>query len=228
MVAFGSRRERDLSPLTSSCSRVSVSSSVNKVTEDEVSEPSSKRLKTNLTLSQRHAVLHCCLKNLEHDKPKHGTFEAAAKKFHCCGRAIAVIWRRCEDTTSKDLPGGDISSNISSKSGRKAELSVDELSKLIRAVPHEGRQTLCDLAAVTKIPETTLERHLKKGLFKKFNSHVKPVLMPSNKIACVNFCLSHMDEITGVLDSMHQTVHIDEKWFHTRKKQQQIHPTKDK
>ena len=112
------------------------------MTEDEVSEPSSKRLKTNLTLSQRHAVLRCCLKNPQDNKPKHGKFEAANKKFNCCGRAVAVIWKRHEDTVSEDLLGRDITSKMEHKSGRKAEHTTEELLKLSSAVPFKERHTL--------------------------------------------------------------------------------------
>ena len=78
------------------------------------------------------------------------------------------------------------------------------------------------------ISKTTLEHCLKKGLFKKFNSCVKPVLMSSNRITCVNFCHAHVDETTGVFDSMCQTTHVDEKWFCMRKQQQRMHPTEGK
>ena len=107
--------------------------------ENEVSKSSSKNLKTNLASSQMHAVLHCCLKNLQDDKPKHGTFKAAWKKFKCCRRTVAVTWKRCEDGMSTDPQGGNITAKTEGKSGHKAGHLVEELSKLIRAVPSKAR-----------------------------------------------------------------------------------------
>ena len=87
------------------------------------------------------------------NKPKHGKFEAANKKFNCCGRAVAVIWKRHEDTVSEDLPGGDITSEMEHKSGRKAEHTTEGISKLISAAPFKDGQTLWDLGVCMSVPE---------------------------------------------------------------------------
>jgi hypothetical protein len=62
----------------------------------------------------------------------------------------------------------------------------------------------------------------KRGCIKRHTSAIKPYLTEANKIERLKFCLSMLDSSTMPHDptykTMHNIVHIDEKWFYMTKK----------
>ena len=152
-------------------------------TASSSSTESTKR-KRNLTVHERHGVLHYLLQNLnENDEPKYGLLKKAA-------------------TVSDELPAGDISIDIKGNSRRKMRFTQEEIESRLSTIPHCKRGTMADLEAKMKIPQTTLWRYLKAGVFKKFNCKIKPVLKPSHRIARVNFIHSYLDEVLYFLSAL--------------------------
>ena len=77
------------------------------------------------------------------------------------------------------------------------------------------------------VPYMTLSRYFKRGMIKKFNIRIKPILYESRKIHPCNHCLSYIDEETGKFDPMHNTVHVNEKWFFMTRKNVRVYLTPD-
>ncbi|OWZ00198.1 hypothetical protein PHMEG_00028670, partial [Phytophthora megakarya] len=66
--------------------------------------------------------------------------------------------------------------------------------------------TLCVLEAASGIPRSTLQRHLKNKVLRRFISRVKPALTNDHKLQRLTWDLAQV-----------QRVHIDEKWFNMYK-----------
>ena len=89
-----------------------------------------KKRKRNLTDNERHAVLHCLLRNPnKKGEPKRGMFKEVAAKFNCEHRVTSRIWDRHKSTVSKELPAGDISADTKKNSGRRLEHSKEETER---------------------------------------------------------------------------------------------------
>ena len=171
-------------------------------TASSSSTESTKR-KRNLTVHERHSVLHYLLQNLnENGEPKYGSLKKAAAKFNCEYRVTSCIWKCYKETVSDELPAGDISTDIKGNSGRKMRFTQEEIESRLSTIPHCKCGTMANLEAKMKIPQTTLWRYLKAGVFKKFNCKIKPVLKPSHRIARVNFIHSYLDEVLYFLSAL--------------------------
>jgi hypothetical protein len=84
------------------------------------------------------------------------------------------------------------------------------------------RSTLLGLAGALGISPTPIQKYLREGVLRRHSNELKPHLKDANMKARLRFCLSMIEESTILHDpmfkSMHNVVHIDEKWFYMSKK----------
>ncbi|RHY64649.1 hypothetical protein DYB34_010214, partial [Aphanomyces astaci] len=75
--------------------------------------------------------------------------------------------------------------------GRKKVRSAEDIEKSIKSVPHFTRQTLRSMAYQSKIPKTTIIRHMSetKRLMAR-SSYVKPLLTQDNTKARLDFAMN--------------------------------------
>ncbi|RQM21490.1 hypothetical protein B5M09_011511, partial [Aphanomyces astaci] len=76
--------------------------------------------------------------------------------------------------------------------------SAIDIKMAIKAVPHEGRQTLRSTAALSGIPKTTILRHMKEphGLASR-TSQLKPLLTDDNMLERLRFAVSFVQPGLG-------------------------------
>ncbi|KAH9147051.1 hypothetical protein AeRB84_009242 [Aphanomyces euteiches] len=169
--------------------------------EDSRSQPSSVRSR-KLTADERLAVYHFLLAKSRNGKLLHGSISRAANKFGCNRAAIRRIWSQAEQSLAAGALVAD------------TKLSIYEA---VKHVELQKRQTLRTLAFHSKVPKTTLVRHIQnEARLKKRTSNLKPHLTEDNKLSRMNFALSFVGQNHSV-DSMYDTVHVDEKWFYLTK-----------
>ncbi|KAE9045940.1 hypothetical protein PR003_g1249 [Phytophthora rubi] len=63
-----------------------------------------------------------------------------------------------------------------------ARLSPDEVAERVAAVPLYQRQTLRALEAASGIPKSTLQRHCKSKVIRRYICRVKPTLSDAHKL----------------------------------------------
>ncbi|XP_042060647.1 uncharacterized protein LOC121804947 [Salvia splendens] len=72
-----------------------------------------------------------------------------------------------------------------------------------------------------EVSKTTIGRWAKNNLIRPHTNAIKPALTEANKISRMRWCLTHIqsaiDEGKLLYHAMHNTVHIDEKWFYMTK-----------
>ncbi|KAF0707394.1 hypothetical protein AaE_013625, partial [Aphanomyces astaci] len=94
--------------------------------------------------------------------------------------------------------------------------TAEEIELAVRAVPYMARQTLRSLAAHSRIPKTTLVRHMKEvKTLKAKSSYSKPLLTEDNQRLRVEHALSFLSQSSKnpIFSNMYNYVHVDEKWF---------------
>jgi hypothetical protein len=101
-------------------------------------------------------------------------------------------------------------------SGRLRKISIAELHIRVKAVPFHFRKNIRTLSFKIGIPTTTIHRALKLGLLKSSKNSNKPNLTPKNKLDCVAYCHSFVQDNSFV--DMLDRVDIDEKWFYLSQK----------
>lgn len=113
----------------------------------------------------------------------------------------------------------DVSNGRKGRCGRKGK---DDTLSQIPTVPLNRRSTLRSLARQLGVSHTTLYKKLKLPKIRRHSNRLKPSLKEKNRRERIKFCLSMLDETTLAAPrpkfiSMHNIVHIDEKWFYMTK-----------
>ena len=125
---------------------------------------------------------------------------------------IKCIWKKIK-------VGDEVCHKRTINSGRKkVELDLDKFSQ----IPFARRTTLRDLSCALSINKTSLIRLKKDGAIKRHTNAIKPFLKEENMVTRLRFCLSMIQSDSTLEDmsfkSMHNIVHIDEKWFYMTNK----------
>lgn len=102
-----------------------------------------------------------------------------------------------------------------------SEKKVIDIEK-IREIPLHKRSSLRSLAEALECTTGQLMRLIKKGVLRRHSSALKPHMTDDNMKARLRFCLSMLEESSIPFEpkfkSMHNVIHIDEKWFYVTKK----------
>ncbi|KAH9113888.1 hypothetical protein AeMF1_011989, partial [Aphanomyces euteiches] len=99
--------------------------------------------------------------------------------------------------------------------------SAEQVEQAIKSVEIQDRQILRTTAAKSGIPKTTILRHIQEdSKLRGRSSRVKPLLTLENQTWRIKHAMGYLrPELHGsqIFASMHEYVHIDEKWFHITK-----------
>ena len=176
-----------------------------------------RRQRKSMTDEQRYAAymaLHT-LNLARGGKFKRNDKKDVAQIFQVGVQHIRKIW-----TTAKEQIALGREVDVSSK--RKGRKGKDDTLSQIPTVPLNRRSTLRSLARALGVSHTTLYQKLKLHKIRRHSNRLKPSLKEKNKRERIKFCLSMLDETTLAAPrpkfiSMHNIVHIDEKWFYMTK-----------
>ncbi|XP_058756226.1 uncharacterized protein LOC131629457 [Vicia villosa] len=125
---------------------------------------------------------------------------------------IYRIWRQIIET-------GDACHKKTKNYGRKrVEIDFEK----IRDISLPKRSTFQSLAKALGIrSKSILEKYVSEGVLRKHSSALKPHMKDDNMKQCLRLCLSMLEESSiphdPIFKSMHNIVHIDEKWFYMSK-----------
>ncbi|XP_042065382.1 uncharacterized protein LOC121808885 [Salvia splendens] len=146
-----------------------------------------------------------------------GSCAEAAKKFNIHKRTAKRIWHISKHQIDRGEPvmmQGKVTGYQ-----HKDKLMLDE--DKFRNLSILERSTIRKVASKMEVSKTTIGRFLKSNQLKPHTSAIKPTLTETNKIARMKWCLSHIQPTLAegklLYHSMHNMVHIDEKWFYMTK-----------
>ncbi|KAF0706140.1 hypothetical protein AaE_014255 [Aphanomyces astaci] len=169
-----------------------------------------------LSNDERAAVYHALLSRSMNGKLPRGALSATAQLFQCHLRTVSRVWTRAQSSLRAGAMLADVSMKFKGNSGQVATRSPKDIELAIKAVSHNGRQTLRDMAAQSGIPKTTIVRHMKVNpKLKAMSSYSKPMLTDDNKVQRMKHALSFIPTLSKgtIFGNMNNFVHVDEKWF---------------
>lgn len=165
-----------------------------------------------LNNEQRKTLSQLLLQHVKNGKLKKGTREMVASLYSVSKSVVDGIWRQTKES-------GDASHRKTKNCGRK-RIELDPAK--FCDVPFSKRTSYRSLAFALNINRTSLCRLTKEGSIRRHSNPIKPSLREENKVARLKFCLSMLQSESiphdPIFKSMHDIVHIDEKWFYLTKK----------
>ena len=168
-----------------------------------------------LTEYERVACVSMMLALAKDGKLPHGIITDLSQKFQCAPRTVARLWKKA--TISKENGVIHVKEVLSNRSerGRKPLWDRTELERAVTNVPLLSRQTYRDLAEEIDVPTTTLYRiTTEEETLRRKVVYLKPSLSVDQRIARVDYCLSHEDRNNrGMFKDMYEYMMADEKWF---------------
>ncbi|KAI9124738.1 hypothetical protein K1719_004660 [Acacia pycnantha] len=164
-----------------------------------------------LSNEDRKAISYLLLSNSQGGRLRKGAARKVASMYSVSNSSIRRIWQ-------KTKVGDGACHKKTKKCGRKkVKLDLDQFLQ----VPLSKRTKLRDLSSTLNINKTSLVRLKKEGAIERHSNPIKPFLKEENMVARLQFCLTMIENgsIIGDLTykSMHNIVHLDEKWFYMTK-----------
>ncbi|XP_057779806.1 uncharacterized protein LOC130998404 [Salvia miltiorrhiza] len=179
----------------------------------------------DLSSFERVAIIEFLLEGSKNGKPSRGKITAAVQRWSCCRRTISRTWAAAKERRAN----GEVMSSMSKKIMRPRRKLVALDLQLIASLDLSKRSTIRKLACGVKCSKSTVGRWAKTGLIRAHSNAIKPDLTAPNKLLRLRFSLEALeyDRIMRSLTfkSMHNTVHIDEKWFYITKSAQRFYLT---
>ncbi|XP_042003691.1 uncharacterized protein LOC121752640 [Salvia splendens] len=154
------------------------------------------------------------LLQLSHEgKVAYGGFVKTAKAFGVSRKTVHRIWAEASNQIQLGVPVS-IQDRVR---GYKRSDRVQIDSNRVRALSFLETSTIRKLAFKLELSKSAVGRKVKAGELRPRTNAVKPLLTAANKLARMKWGLIHVQPLVhnGMLKyhTMHNVVHIDEKWF---------------
>ncbi|XP_057786111.1 uncharacterized protein LOC131003599 [Salvia miltiorrhiza] len=174
-------------------------------------------MSTNLTTQNRNQVAQFILEGSKDGKPSKGRYKEAQLKFNISRATVFRLWAAAK----KQQKNGDIIHLVSGKTTRLHAKHIELDLTLLVNMECTKRGSIRRLAQGLGASKSTVGRWVKIGKISAHTSVIKPDLTATNKLLRLRFSLQslELDRILNVIKfkDMHNTVHIDEKWFYITK-----------
>lgn len=160
--------------------------------------------------NQRKVISRILINSSKNDKLDNGVAKQVALSCSVSIDVIYRIWKQLKLTS-------DVC-HLKAKICSRKRIEID--FEKVRDVSLPKWRTLRGLAYPSGVvkSKTTLTKYLREGVLRRHSNALKPQLKDNNKKARLKFCLSMLEESSishdPVFKSMHNVVHIDEKWFY--------------
>ncbi|KAG2788180.1 hypothetical protein PC129_g9915 [Phytophthora cactorum] len=162
----------------------------------------------------RRAIINSILRVSVDGIVPRGVITAIGHQYGRHPTSISRVWDRHLRSEVAGVEDGDHISHMKGNVGRKPH-DRDELVEKIRAVPIQQRQNQRQLAEASGVSKRLVASLLRDGLLHRVTDRIKPSLTDANRIARLQFALSHLNESTMKFDEGY--VYVDEKWFNEDK-----------
>ncbi|XP_042006025.1 uncharacterized protein LOC121754786 [Salvia splendens] len=176
-----------------------------------------QRVSLTLTAQEKNLIAQFLLQRSKAGVLPRGSFTEAAKRFGIHKRTSLRIWKVSKQQMDRGEPV--IMRSRASGYQHKDKLMLDE--EKFRNLSMLERSTIRKVASKMEVSKSTIGRFIKSRQLKPHTSAIKPTLTEANKLARMKWCLSHiqltLEEGKLLYHSMHNIVHIDEKWFYMTK-----------
>ncbi|XP_057779460.1 uncharacterized protein LOC130998042 [Salvia miltiorrhiza] len=177
---------------------------------------------------QKMAVVHFLLQNSKDGKPAYGKMKEAGTKFNLGRRTVTRLWAEAKKQKQQ---GQVINLNTKRRFTPRITKRIQIDVAQIQALELCRRGTIRRLARGIQISKSIVGRWVHLGLIRAHTSALKPDLTAPNKLLRLRFSLQAIeyDRIANVLKfkTMHNVVHVDEKWFYMTKDSHRFYLTQE-
>lgn len=181
--------------------------------------------KKNLSDDERNSIAQWLLANSKDVQVLRGKMKEAVAKFNSSPRTVSRVWADAR----KQLASNQVIQLKSKKpkAQRRKRVLID--LELIQSIPLHKRATIRKLGIGLNCSKSTVWRWVKAGLIKAHTSAIRPHLSADHKLLRLKFSIEaiEFDRLQNMLKfkSMHNTVHLDEKWFFLTKESHRYYLT---
>ncbi|XP_042067311.1 uncharacterized protein LOC121810616 [Salvia splendens] len=176
-----------------------------------------QRVSLTLIAQEKNLIAQFLLQRSKAGVLPRGSFTEAAKRFGIHKRTTLRIWKVSKQQMDRWEPV--IMRSRASGYQHKDKLMLYE--EKFRNLSMLERSTIRKVASKMEVSKSTIGRFIKSRQLKPHTSAIKPTMSEANKLARMKWCLSHiqptLEEGKLLYHSMHNIVHIDEKWFYMTK-----------
>ena len=141
----------------------------------------------------------------------------AREKFNISASTCTRYWREAK----KQAAEGKTMQVINRRKDRPCSKRVHLDLTLLKSLHYTKRGSIRTLAVGLSCTKSTVGRWVKSGLIRSHTSAIRPDLTGPNKLLRMRFTLEalELDRILKTIKfkDMHNTIHIDEKWFYITK-----------
>lgn len=171
----------------------------------------------DITVDQKNLIAQFLLQCTNKGELPYGSKQKAATAFGVSHTTVRRIWAAAMEQVAKGEP-------IQFKSNKKGKqhadlLQIDEAKVISLSVLE--RTSIRKMASKLEVSKSLVGVWIKQGKLRPHTNAIKSQLSEENKIARMKWSLSqlrvdtHLDKM--FYNSMHNVVHIDEKWFYMTK-----------
>jgi hypothetical protein len=138
--------------------------------------------KPHLTASARRAILNALLRLSVDGELPHGARSFVSRVYNRDPATIGRLWDRHTAAEAASIEGGDASSHLKRRAGRKPRDRVALVTK-IHGVSVAERTTRARLAASSGVSRRPLGRLIAEGYLRRVTDRISPTLTVKNKVA---------------------------------------------
>lgn len=175
---------------------------------------SNGREQTELSVAEKRKILDDLLTISKQNKLARGVITTTATKYGVHRTTISRLWNDAVKQKGTGVPI-NVQSKKVGKVGRKPIIFSEEW---LQSVPLHKRTIVRSFAGALRVSPSLIYRLLKKGLLRSHTSSNHPAVTAAHKLQRMKWVLKHIEPSTPtqkpVFQSMHNVIHIDEKWFY--------------
>lgn len=168
-----------------------------------------------LTEAKRFAIF-CDLKaGWNGTKLKHGIKTIIAKRYKVSRWTVDDLWQRGMSGSEPEEVWNNLKSKKKGRVGRK-KLDMEKVISVLRELPIRKRRTYRHACKEIGCSYNALWNAVRRGDIIRRCSGLRPTLTNKNKKERLEFCFRFMDPDTKKFHSIHDRIHVDEKWFYLK------------
>ncbi|XP_042009191.1 uncharacterized protein LOC121757765 [Salvia splendens] len=170
-----------------------------------------------LSSCRKNLVVQFLLKHSIDGVLTRGAVMEAAEEYGISRKTVYRLWNKAKQQMQRGEPA--IMEGKVKGYHHSDKFSLDE--EKVRALSTLERSSIRKMAHKLSVSKSTLGQWIKEAKLRPHTNAIKPTLTDANKLARLKWCLSklepHINAGRVQFESMHNVVHIDEKWFYMTK-----------
>lgn len=183
------------------------------------------RTEPNLTLDARNMMVQFLIANSRNGSVHKGKAKEAAQLYGVHRATVHRVWVTAKLQMAQGIPVNITDKMTGISKVKHVYLDIEKMEK----IAFEKRGTIRRLARELKVSKSSVGRWVKEGAIRHHSNAIKPEITEKNKFQRLNYSLNALEQDSNAnqikFSSMHNVVHIDEKWFYMTREIERVYKT---